>query len=139
MAIWQFDFNIIPKVHDTTNILSWIGVKLDGEAIQDLQNILGSQTSWSVDIMQFGKDDETCIKILKEKDEIDEIACRLDLRTLRREELKKILTYINQLNAELYYLGKVYPVSLPVCLSLIKKSDAIRYCQNPAKFLEELS
>lgn len=138
MAIWQFDFNIIPKVHGTENIISWMGETINEEAFQSLEQVLKPHKSWSQDITQFGKDDETCVKILKEKDKIDEISCRLDLRTLKKEELQNILKFINQLNAEILYLEKAYSASMPVCLNLIKNSNAIKFCQNPVGFLESL-
>ncbi|SET72386.1 hypothetical protein SAMN05443270_1132 [Lacrimispora sphenoides] len=125
MAIWQFDCNIIPRIDkftrtDTLDITSWIGIVLNKKAIQYLNQILEPQKSWTKDIIQFGKDDETCIKFLKEKEEIDEISCRLDLRTLKREDIQNILTFINESGGELYYLNKVYPATMAVWIELIK-------------------
>lgn len=61
-----------------------------------------------------------------------------DLRTLKREDIQNILTFINELGGELYYLNKVYPATMAVWIELIKESDAIKYCQNPIKFFENL-
>lgn len=60
MAIWQFDCYIIPKknvdadIHlDSENILSWGKQSISVEKVDFLEK----QTSWTTDIVQYGKDD----------------------------------------------------------------------------------
>lgn len=143
MALWQFECLIIPKAcspeFNNLDIKSWLGITINDETIQYLQKILVPQKSWSKDILQFGHDDETCIKIIKENNNFDEIICKLDLRTLKRIDIEKILNFIEKINGELFYLNNVYPSTLDSLLTLINKSDAYKFCQNPIKYFENLN
>lgn len=83
MAIWQFQCNIIPKrlnfdrlSHD--EMISWKGVPQPSHDLKFLEQ----EDSWSKDIIQYGKSDETCIEFIYIDNILDEISCRLDLRSV---------------------------------------------------------
>ena len=70
-GIWQFDCYIIPKKNVITNVcLGSDDILMWGMQNISLENIdfLEKQKSWSSKISQYGKEDETCIEFLYEKD-----------------------------------------------------------------------
>ena len=142
MAIWQFDCYIIPKknvdtnIHlDSEDILSWGRQGICVEKVDFLEK----QTSWTTDIVQYGKDDETCIQFLYEDGLVEEVSCRLDLRSLSKEMLRKILDYTNEVDGMIFYKNKIYPPKMEEIVELMKKSNANKFCQNPRNYFEEIS
>ncbi len=100
MALWQFDFYIVTRerclvVEDLGNedILSWKQANISSIEIDFLEK----ETSWTKDIVQYGKTGETCIQFLYEDEDLEEISCRLDLRSLSKKILKEILEYVEKL------------------------------------------
>ena len=100
MALWQFDFYIVPRercviVEDLENedILSW---KQDNISSIEI-DFLEKEICWTEDIVQYGKADETCIQFLYEDEVLEEINCRLDLRSLSKKMLEKILDYVEKI------------------------------------------
>lgn len=142
MALWQFDFYIVPRercviVEDLGNedILSWKQNDISSIEIDFLEK----QTSWTKDIVQYGKADETCIQFLYEDEVLEEISCRLDLRSLSKKILKEILDYVEKIGGMIFYEGKIYAPKLDEIIELMKSSKANKFCQNPMNFFEELS
>lgn len=142
MAVWQFDCHIIPKKNVMKNIsllndeiLIWGKQSLAIEKI----DFLKKQQSWSPKITQYGMMDETCIEFFYEKDILIEIYCRLDLRTLTKKMLEKILEYIQSINGMILYENKVYNPNMQELVEVLKKTSTYKFCQSPALFLEELS
>ena len=142
MAIWQFDCYIIPKKNvianvclDSDDILAWGTQSISIENI----NFLEKQKSWSSKILQYGKEDETCIDFFYEKGFLTEINCRFDLRSLSKEMLQKILDYVQKIEGMIFYDGKIYSPDINEIIELMKNSKANKFCQNPINFLDELS
>lgn len=142
MAVWQFDFNVVPKEKSfiaekicSEDILSWKQENISSVEI----NFLEKQTSWSKDIIQYGKEDETCIQILYEDEKLEEISCRLDLRSLSKKMLKEILDYVEKIGGMIFYEEKVYSPKLDEIIELMKSSNANKFCQNPINYFEKLS
>lgn len=143
MAIWQFDCMIIPSKNinmdvDSDNVLSWRGETLSTNFIESLNVLLPSNEGWSSDILLYGKDDETCIKLLCEEGEIEEISMRLDLRSLGKEGFGKILNLIDDINGEILYDKRIYKPKSQTFLELIRTSSAAKFCENPQRYFEEL-
>ena len=88
--------------------------------------------------MQFGKTDETCIQFIYTENTLDRINCRLDLRSLTKDKLEKILQYVESINAVFIYEEKSYPPQMKKIDELLKKSKAYEYCKDPVKFLESI-
>lgn len=62
-------------------ILSWKQDNISSIKIDFLEK----QTSWTKDIVQYGNEDETCIQFLYENGSLEEVNCRLDLRSLSKK------------------------------------------------------
>ena len=65
MAIWQFYCNIIPTRENIDklsydDIISWEGISCPMISTDFLQR----EKSWSANIVQYGKTDETCIEFI---------------------------------------------------------------------------
>ena len=96
MALWQFDFYIVPRERcvivenlESKDILSW---KQNSISLIEI-DFLEKTPNWTEDIVQYGKADETCIQFLYEDEALEEISCRFDLRSLSKKMLKKIYIY----------------------------------------------
>lgn len=140
MALWQFDFYIVPKEKcvagvDSSNedILSWKQNSISSIRIDFLER----QTSWTKDIVQYGKEDETCIRFLYADGIMEEVNCRFDLRSLSKKMLEKILAYIQKIEGMIFYEGKIYHPNIEEVVELMKKSNANKFCQNPRNYFEE--
>lgn len=135
MAIWQFQCNIIPLRENIDKLsrdemITWKGIS------QPVINIdfLEREKSWSTDIVQYGKTDETCIEFYYDKDKLEEIDCRLDLRTLTKHNLIQIIRYVQSIGACFLVDDKVYPSQLEIMITVMKQSRANQYCKNPLEY-----
>lgn len=143
MAIWQFSCMVIPRGRELNEytkeqLISWEGINLSGSTSEFLDNILPIAKSWSKDIDQYGKNDCTCIEIVYDDNQIEEINCRLDLRDLSKDLLIRIIEYIKEINGEILYSGNIYPADITTIVDLMKKSDAAKFCNNPRLYFEEV-
>lgn len=139
MALWQFDFYIVPRERcvivenlESKDILSWKQNSISLIGIDFLEK----KPSWTEDIVQYGKADETCIQFLYEDEALKEISCRFDLRSLSKKMLEKILDYIEQINGMVFYEGKIYAPKINEITELMKNSKANKFCQNPINFFK---
>lgn len=131
MAIWQFQCNIIPlrgniNALNFDEIISW----------QNNITFLERKKSWSENIIQYGNIDETCIEFIYGKGALEEINCRLDLRTLSKENLIQILEYIQNIGACFIVENKIYSPDLEKIIPVIKQSKAYQYCKNPLEYIK---
>lgn len=140
MAIWQVNCYIIPNKNailfsntEDERILCW------GKQNQNIEKIdfIKKEKSWSNEISQYGKDSETCIEFLYENDILQEINCRLDVRSLSKKVLQSILDYTEKIDGLILYENKIYSPNIVEIIELIKKSRANKFCENPEKFLIE--
>lgn len=139
MALWQFDFYIVPRERcvivenlESKDILSW---KQNSISLIEI-DFLEKTPSWTEDIVQYGKADETCIQFLYEDEALEEISCRFDLRSLSKKMLEKILDYIERINGMVFYEGKIYAPEINEIIELMKNSKANKFCQNPINFFK---
>ena len=139
MAIWQFDFMIIPnkKTDDRKRTKSWLNTEIARTSLEKLEENFQQIESWSNDILQFGKEDETCINILLEDGKTEEITCRIDLRDLTKEKLIPILNFIQEINGQIYFNRKVYDAEMDNLVHLVRTSSAAEFCADPKKYLLE--
>lgn len=142
MALWQFDFYVVPAKKclvgtDLSNedILSWKQDNISSIKIDFLEK----QISWTKDIVQYGKEDETCIQFLYVDGILEEVNCRFDLRSLSKKMLEKILAYIQKMEGMIFYEGKIYYPNVEEVVELMKKSNANKFCQNRRNYFEESS
>ena len=139
MALWQFDFYIVPRERcvivenlESKDILSWKQNSISLIGIDFLEK----NPNWTEDIVQYGKADETCIQFLYEDEALEEISCRFDLRSLSKKMLEKILDYIERINGMVFYEGKIYAPEINGIIELMKNSKANKFCQNPINFFK---
>ena len=140
MALWQFQCYIIPKMNSKIELvedelLSWKGKDIPLADFKFLEKTI----SWTEDIIQYGKEDGTCIQFLYEDGLLEEINCRLDLRSLSKKMLEEILNYVKKIEGMIFFENKVYPPDIENTVKLMKNSSANRFCKNPEKYFEELS
>lgn len=139
MAAWQFLCNIIPSRENIDNLsrnemISWLGIS---PPIIDI-DFLDCKKSWSTDIVQYGNIDETCIEFFYDKDKLEEINCRLDLRTLTKHIFIQIVEYVQSIGAMFLVGDKVYPPKFEVMVEVIQHSEANRFCNNPPEYFLSL-
>lgn len=135
MAVWQFQCNIIPSRENVDElsydeIISWKGISCPIISIDFLKR----QKSWSTDIVQYGKIDETCIEFIYQKDKLEEISCRMDLRTLSKNELIQIVKYVQDIKAWFLVENEIYLPKLEIMIGIMKKSRANQYCKSPLEY-----
>lgn len=133
MALWQFEFSLIPK---NANGESWRERSTPKKAIQYLDTIL--KKSILDGVVKYGESDSTCIELFYEDNKLDEILCRLDLRNLTKLLLEKIVDFCKLADGVILYNGKSYPVDLDSLRNLMLQSKAAKFCQDPAKYLSML-
>jgi len=136
MAIWQFQCNIIPtRVNiDRLNrdeVVSWKGVSQPSHEIKFLEQ----EKSWSKDIIQYGKLDETCIEFIYIDNMLDEIDCRLDLRSLTKTKLNSLIEYVQEIGAMFLVVNMIFSPKIEDMLESIKNSKANQYCKNPVDYI----
>lgn len=135
MAVWQFQCNIIPLRQNIEKIsrdemITWKDISHPVIHIDFLER----KKSWSTDIVQYGKLDETCIEFFYDEDKLEEIDCRLDLRTLTKHSLLQIVEYVQSIGACFLVENKVYLPQLEIMIEVIKQSEANQYCKNPLEY-----
>jgi len=135
MAVWQFQCNIIP-LRENMDKLSRDEIVTWKDIAQPAINIdfLERERGWSTDIVQYGKTDETCIEFYYDEDKLEEIDCRLDLRTLTKNNLIQIVKYVQSIKACFFVDDKAYLPQLEIMIELMKQSRANQYCKNPLEY-----
>ena len=98
MAVWQFQFNIVPRRDDIEKlnrdeIISWKDVQEPTQKIEFLE----WEASWSKEIVQYGKIDETCIEFIYDSNTLEEIVCRMDLRNLTKQKFILLIEYVQKI------------------------------------------
>lgn len=140
MAIWQFQCNIIPtRVNidrlSRDEVISWKGVSQPSHEIKFLEQ----EKSWSKDIIQYGKLDETCIEFIYIDNMLDEIQCRLDLRSLTKIKLISLIEYVQEIGAMFLVGDMIYLSKIEDILESMKHSKANQYCKNPVDYILSLN
>lgn len=136
LAVWQFPCNIIPMREkfdklSRDEMLTWKGIPQPTVEI----GFLEKGNSWSPNIILYGNTEETCIEFFYDQDELEDIFCRLDLRTLTKKNLINIVKYVQDIGACFLVDDKVYQPELEVMIDVMKQSAANRYCKNPIEYL----
>ena len=141
MAIWQFDFHIIPNEFlnsetENVNECLWDHKKINKSNVKipEFLKIIKSDD----DEIQCGDYDKTCINFLFENNYLLEVFCRIDLRELNIDLLKEIIFYFQQMDGSILYDNKVYMLSGEVLKELILSSNSYKFCTAPLDFLNDL-
>ena len=141
MAIWQFDFHVIPNefldsATESSDEYLWDNKKISKSSIifPEFLKIIKS----SDDEIQCGDYDKTCINYLFENNYLFEMFCRIDLREFNIDLLKEIVLYFQQMDGSILYNNRVYMLSEDILKRLILSSDTYRFCTAPSDFLNDL-
>ncbi len=140
MAIWQFQCNIIPTRVNVNRlsrdeVISWKGVSQPSHKITFLEQ----EKSWSKDIIQYGKSEETCIEFIYIDNMLDEISCRLDLRSLTKTNLISLIEYVQEIGAMFLVGDMIYSPQIEDMLESMRNSAANQYCKNPVDYILSLN
>ena len=140
MAVWQFQCNIIPLRENIDKLsrdemISWKDIS---QPITS-PDFLEREKSWSTDIVQCGNIDETCIEFIYDKDKLEEINCRLDLRTLTKHDLIQIIDYVKSIGACFFVNDEIYPSKLESMIPIVKQSRANQYCKSPLEYFKSFN
>ena len=140
MSIWQFQCNIIPaRVNidglSRDEIISWKGETQPSHEVTFLEQ----EKSWSKDIIQYGKSDETCIEFFYIDNMLDEIDCRLDLRRFTKTKLILLVEYVQEIGAVFLVGDMIYAPKVEDLLEAMKNSKANQYCKNPMNYILSLN
>ena len=143
MAIWQFDCMVIPHDNiemdvDSEDILLWKGENILVDLEEKIEQILLRNKSWSKDIYQYGSLDKTCIELLCENACTFEFSMRLDLRSLSKENFKRIVGMIGEINGYILYQKEIYSPDFGIIIEVLKKSPAAQFCRDPIGYFESL-
>lgn len=147
MAIWQFRFHIIHRSNRTISTLeeddydkaiSWIGHHINEESVERLKNMLSIEKSWCDEIIQYGNKDKTNLQFFYEGEDLIEILCNIDLRSIEKEIFDEIVDFIKANNAMFFYNNDFYDISKSDLVKLIISSDAYNFCENPIEFLQNI-
>jgi len=141
MAVWQFDCILIPRRNSNEEFwendrLSWKGTDQKDKVKEKVGNILTESNSWSSEVLIFGDIEGTCIKLICEKEDLDEVVLRLDLRSLSKSDLNILLSLLQDIGAMIFYNNRIYEVEEATMIELIANSDAAKFCLNPEMYLK---
>ena len=137
MAVWQVTVQCVRGLHKDQGKATG-RITIVKSSLDKLESVLGLHESWSKDIVQYGTIDSTCIEILYEEKQVEEVSIRFDLRNVSLSELDAILSFINTNNLEILFDGKVFPPSMQNLETIFYSSSAYKYISNPENYLSKL-
>jgi hypothetical protein len=153
MAIWQFvlkifpdkllleQFGCIPSLLDlekVESINSWGDYLLPEEIIRNLEKILPSEISWSADIKQFGKLEESCVELSFENGSLFSFLVRLDVRKNPNSLINFLLVSLPKGQLTMYSLDGARVSNRKSLLKKIEESSASKFVEDPESFLSGL-
>ena len=143
MAIWTFDFYIIPKngmkKENFDELILWDKVNINDNSLKELALHLPKSNSWSTAIVQFGQSDETHLQLFYDKTLLQDISCSIDLRSVSIPTIKAIVSFIKNNDAVIFYENNFYEASMHNLINLLKQSNAFEFCKNPRVYIEKLA
>lgn len=138
MAIWQVEFNVVSenKSENDSDITLW---HEDITSKTTNVSFLSRKKGWCNTIIQYGETDGNCIElIINDNCKVEEIGIRLDIRGLNTDMINDIIKYVNELSGKIFYQDKLYTLDKSTLLSIVRKSQAFKFCQNPTEFICKL-
>ena len=129
MAIWQV---VLYYVKNGNNIDYSSPVFMS--SLKKIEEFFPETKSWSETIKQYGELDSTCIEI--DIDNSDEIAIRIDLRSILKEQLQGLVNFALQNDFSIKYNDVFYEPSIDILITILRDSDASKFIVNPKEFLE---
>ncbi|WP_085832443.1 hypothetical protein [Clostridium merdae] len=148
MAIWQFNFKLIPKVKlfksdlDNINfnnekISSWKGFDINESTLVDLSKHLTQTKGWSKDVRLFGLSDENCIELYYQDGSLLDVSGRFSLMSLDVDVLNSVINFAEKNEAVfLSENNEVIETIAEQMIIAIKKSNEFKFVKNPREFLK---
>ncbi len=134
MALWQADYQVKPKDKDDFLIQD----KIEDVASDILHSTFQLEKSWDSDTIQFGNIDNTCVEITL-FDNLVELRCRFDMRSLTKDELKLVVEFVYRINGVFVNQSNMYDAEFDIFARALKSSKAFKFCKDPQTFFEEIS
>ena len=153
MALWQFSLYLLPisAVQSPDGSLP-LTLTTDVDDVQwpeptlDVRNIAGAfddllprHVGWSEHQTAWGTPDESCIDLWKEPGESPFIEVRLDLRTVQRDFVERLVHTVARF--DMIFVdnqGRLIAANVPEVGRAISESDALRFLRDPRGFLSSL-
>ena len=160
MAIWQFNIYFIPRqtlldkygqlpteleFEDALTIHWWLNLNLDTNKILPLLHQFGDMQEWTSrteGLRSFGDTKANDISICYDNktDKVEEISCRLDLRSIDKHFVDKVFSIARQFDCLLMDVkGRLFQPSVAELADSIQLSNAKRFVTDPRQFLDDLS
>ncbi|WP_437755253.1 hypothetical protein [Sorangium sp. So ce1389] len=150
MAIWQCSFLLVPSTElgrDAALLLErmesgdlWAHAQPDEAIERAATDVLGRSPSWSPEVDIWGHDDTTCLTMIREGGRVVEVLLRIDLRSVQRADLVRLLDGLRRAGVLLVDETKqLHEPTLPAVLHALKMSRAWRYVEDPRAYIASLS
>ena len=110
---------------------------LSSISFNSISEVLHLQKSKLNDTIVYGNSDRTCIEIFIFEGHIDEITVKLDLRNITKKEVSAIIEFCLANNFLFLYKNKSFYPTIENLSSLIFKSSAKKFIDNPIGFFEQ--
>ncbi|MFN3231841.1 MAG: hypothetical protein ACE363_06730 [Alphaproteobacteria bacterium] len=155
MAIWQYDFHLIPEqgvvaqvghlpiaIQDAEQRLEiyWTSEYLTEDIATEIDRILPAGSSWRSGLQIWGSDDGSRIDISYRADRIESVFIRFDLR---QPSLKLMMSIVDLARLHEWLIltneGYLLKPSIKSLLSRIRQSPSFRFVEDPEQFLRALS
>lgn len=153
MAAWQFHLQIVSKSEieakyncipetigkDELEALDGWGEKFDGQKLYTLlSSFLIEKKSWSKEIKQWGKEDSNCFELVFDKNSLEEVVIRIDLRNFKDYLIDLTLKISNEVEGVIIINNRTFSSSKKYIMRELVKSDANKFIVNPVKYLSDL-
>ncbi|XYH97309.1 hypothetical protein ACMHYB_57725 [Sorangium sp. So ce1128] len=150
MAIWQCSFLLVPSTElsgDAELLLErmesgdlWAHAQPDEAIEQAATDVLGRSPSWSPEVDIWGCEDSTCLTMVREGNRVVEVLLRVDLRSVQRADLVRLLDGFRRARVVLIDEAKqLHEPALPAVLHALRMSTAWKYARDPRAFIASLS
>ena len=143
--IQKFDLDKEPEFEDAMTIQWWLNLNLHiNELLPTLQKF-GELQEWTATAQgtrKFGDTETNDISVCFEHqtNKVQELSCRLDLRQIDKEFIKKALSLAAQFDCLLMDTqGRLYEPTIENLFDTIQLSNANRFVENPRQFFDNFS
>ncbi|EAY24871.1 hypothetical protein [Microscilla marina] len=108
MAIWQYNFIVVPRKYlinsevkvsfDKDGFLDdetyWLNDKVNCDLFGEISTVLPKAKPWHKDLTLFGRQDSNCFEVYSEYGLVESVSFRIDFTTLYKDILDFILEFL---------------------------------------------
>ena len=132
VAIWQVEFYF--KLNGQSDISN---IFIPQDSFNKLLPVLSVGKSWNDDLTVYGELDSTCVCVWKNSNSF-EISCRLDVSSVKREEINAIIDFAKANNLMIVYAEQTFLPTYNNIFKILIDSPAFRFVRNPSLFLNNM-